>query len=561
MKFKFSDKTIIDSEASPWKREGLRVGIYGAPGSTKSYTAAASFIEPFLEQGGTIIMFQPRSEWHTLKAKFPDVQVIGGAYLSDMPFAASHPKLYADAVVEQGISMIFYTPDVDDEEKLINFVDRFLDYVMKAEEVHHRPIMVVLEEGHEYAPLNAKGHIAAPWVFARMVKRLKDLWTSGRKLNIVPVVITQRPQELSFSVRQLCNISLYGQFSPQDISYIDKECLMPYRKQGIQVDAKLLLSLKAGEFLIIEHGNAYMDERTVQRITPHGADTPSLEMVHQASAGVKATVSSLGEQLKALLEAEKVKESETETLKRKLKDSEAKVTDLESKVKLGVDLKSLLSGNSGEDSVKMTKLAEELEHERAANAQRFKGQEELIKTLGDEVQMAQAEASSEKRRADNLLEKLQSYELLGTALRSIIGIDMANDMADIKQSVETMVSEIALKQVAKVTGVSVGDSGLVVDKTEADLEVVVHREKVTAEESTLRGQIAMLIVDGVLNSELTTRTVISKLKESGWPAPEGRVVDELLWYARQHILSHEVKNNGGNYWQVRDKERIRVREA
>ena len=503
-----------------------------------------------MEQGGTVIIFQPRAEWHTLKAKFGDVQIIGGAYLSDMPFAASHPKLYAEAVVEQGVSMVFYTPDVEDEDKLINFVDRFLDHLMKAEETKHRPIMVVLEEAHEYAPMSPKGHVAAPWVFNRMVKRLADLWTSGRKLNIVPVAITQRPQQLNYSVRQLCNVSFYGQFAPQDIKYIDKECLAPFKRQGVEVDANALVSLKAGQFLIIEHGSAYIDERTVQRITPHGADTPSLALTIQPSEAVKATVTDLGEKLRALLEAEQAKESETEALKRKAKAQEEKIADLEAKVKLGLDLKALLQGNGGEDSGKVAKLAEELETERRVNTTRENLQAEKLKELSAEVESAREDAAMSKERMENLSDQLSKYNGLALSLRAIVGLDVEALKADIKK----LVSE-ATANLPNTAG------GLVVEKSEADLEVLIHREKVTAEESTLRGQVAMLIVDGELDDWITTRTVTNKLRQSGWPAPEKSLMDELLWYTKQHILDHELRSDGSHRWKLREKERVRVREA
>lgn len=35
MKFKFSEELIVDSDVEPWVREGLRCGVFGAPGSTK----------------------------------------------------------------------------------------------------------------------------------------------------------------------------------------------------------------------------------------------------------------------------------------------------------------------------------------------------------------------------------------------------------------------------------------------------------------------------------------------------------------------------------------------
>jgi hypothetical protein len=40
-------------------------------------------------------------------------------------------KLYADAVVESGISLVFYTPDAPNIDKLVEFMSGFLDHLMK----------------------------------------------------------------------------------------------------------------------------------------------------------------------------------------------------------------------------------------------------------------------------------------------------------------------------------------------------------------------------------------------------------------------------------------------
>jgi len=124
------DNFALDTEEEPWKRTGLRIGLYADPGSGKSYTAAI-IVEQFLDQGGTVVIFQPRAEWETVKIGYPDIQIVGGPRLQDIPFTASHPRLYADAVVESGISLVFYTPDAPNIDKLVEFMSGFLDHLMK----------------------------------------------------------------------------------------------------------------------------------------------------------------------------------------------------------------------------------------------------------------------------------------------------------------------------------------------------------------------------------------------------------------------------------------------
>mgnify|MGYP001025373945 CR=1 FL=1 len=123
MKFKMGDLTI-DSEQEPWRSEGIRVGFYSAPGTRKSYTLAACVIEPFLQEGGAVVIFQPRSEWHTLRQQFESVIVVGGPF-QDVPLAANHARVYAETIVSQGVSMVFDFSETEDRD-LVKFRRRTL---------------------------------------------------------------------------------------------------------------------------------------------------------------------------------------------------------------------------------------------------------------------------------------------------------------------------------------------------------------------------------------------------------------------------------------------------
>lgn len=353
MRFKFSDAFTVDTAEEPWKSEGLRVGFFANPGAGKSFNAAL-LIEQWLDQGGTVIIFEPRAEWHTLKQGYP-VQVVGGPFNQDVPLVASEPRLYAEAVVEQGISMVFYTGDIEDEELLVKFVTSFINRLLRLQEKVHRPILLVLEETQEYAPRTPSGHIAPPWVYNRMIKVLKDCFTQGRKLNICPVAISQRPQEVNFTIRQLCNLAWFGGFSAQDIGYLDKEVFVHFRRNGVEVSARDLLGVPSGEWLVIVGRRTHRVKVTEKRKTPHGADTPTLEYVKPVSSDIKDAVSELGEKLKEMLEKRAAEESELKKAKRKIRTLERKVEDLEGKVKLGVDLKEILQGSANDVSEKEMK--------------------------------------------------------------------------------------------------------------------------------------------------------------------------------------------------------------
>ena len=397
MKFKFSDSFSIDSSSEPWRNEGLRVGFFANPGAGKSYTAAL-LVEQWLDQGGTIVIFEPRAEWHTLKQRYP-VQVVGGPFLQDVPFVASEPALYAKAVVEQGISMVFYTGDVEDEEDLVEFVTIFIHRILRLEEQYHRPVLLVIEETQEYAPRSAQGHIAAPWVYNRMIKAMKDCFTQGRKLNVCPVAISQRPQEVNFTIRQLANLVWFGGFSAQDAKYLDTEVFAPFRRQGVEVSAQDLLGVPTGEWLVITGKVTTHVKVTEERKTPHGADTPTLEYVAPVGEEIGKAVSALGEQLKAMLEKRAAEESELEKARRQVRDLEKQVEDLEGKLKLVSDLRSLLQGQgTGDEEIRRRLVEAEEKHQKEvqglhATIEDLKAQASEVEDLRQENQRLQDQAS------------------------------------------------------------------------------------------------------------------------------------------------------------------------
>lgn len=337
VKFSFG-KFIINSDEEPWATEGIRFGMFGGPGSGKSFNNAL-VAEQFLDQGGTVVIFQTRSEFHTLKEKF-DVLVVGGFYGKDIDFSPVAPKVYAKAVVEDGISMIFRSRDVKDEEKLINFVCEFLDHVLDLEEEYHRPILIIIEEAHEFTPRTSSGHIAPPWVYSRMRKAFRTASQEGRKLNVIVVASSQRPQEVDFTVRMLANISFYGKFASQDISYIKKECLKPYKERGIEVDANRLLDLRKGEWLVIWGSRVEFTIVTQKRQTRHGADTPKLEYVAPRKEETAKTVDSLSQAIMDAVKQDLAEKDEEAKLKRIIKEKEELLEEKETKIK---DLETALT--------------------------------------------------------------------------------------------------------------------------------------------------------------------------------------------------------------------------
>jgi hypothetical protein len=322
MKFRLNAEFLVDTDEAPWKTEGLRIGLFGGSGSGKSNTAAL-LAEQFLSQGGAVVIFEPRAEYQTLKEKF-DIVVCGGPYAKDIDFIPTSPSTYAKAVVEEGVSLIFYTTDVEDETKLIEFVSRFLHYLLKYNETVKRPIMLIVEETQEYAPSSTKGRVSQPWVFSRMIKSFKTASIDARKLNIVPIALSPRPQEVNFTIRQLCNLTFYGKFSPQDAHYIESQCLKYYKDEIYR--AEDLLFIKTGEFIVIGQ-KPPLQTITQPRLTKHGAETPKLTYIAPHKEETKKAVDSLTKTITEALERERREKSELEKAKHSIKALEEEVAE------------------------------------------------------------------------------------------------------------------------------------------------------------------------------------------------------------------------------------------
>lgn len=330
MRFRLSGDFVVDSDLEPWRTEGLRICLFGGPGSGKSYTASL-FAEQFLSQGGTAVIFQPRAEYNTLKERF-DVLAVSGPVGKDLDFTPVSPASYAKAVVESGLSMIFYTEDVEDEEKLVDFVCRFIRCLLNYEELHRRPVLLIVEEAQEYAPSRPSGRAAPPWVYQRMVKGFKDCFLQGRKLNVSAIAVSPRPQEVNFTVRQLANLTFYGKFSGQDIEYLDRECLKWYRQRDVKVEASRLLDLKPGEWLVIRGAEASFVHVTEPRLTRHGAETPRLKRVAPRAEETSKALSELAKELSEAVKRAEAEESELQRAKTRISQLEAELEEARKEV-------------------------------------------------------------------------------------------------------------------------------------------------------------------------------------------------------------------------------------
>jgi len=558
MKFRFSPDFVIDSDEEPWRREGLRIAMLGGPGSGKSWNDSL-IIEQFLSQGGTVVIFQPRDEYYTLKEKF-DLLSVGGVHAKDIDFALTGPKAYAKAVVEDGISMIFYTSQLD-EEKLVDWVARFIHYVLALQEIHKRPLLINLEEAHEYTPKSPSGHVAPPWVYNRMIKAFKDCSTQGRKLNIIQIVSSQRPQELNFTIRQLANLTFYGKFSDQDIGYVDKECLKYVRKQGIEVDASRLVNLDLGEWLVIQGKHTRFIKVTEKRLTKHGADTPVLEYVAPRAAETKKTIAQFSKAIMDALKKEETDKSELEKANRKIRHLTKKLEVAEEQARIKLSVKELLQGGASD-----AELAEKLAEAKTE----IEDLREQLEAAGQQIEdmnkeMLKLEASKKTLR-ESLKKSKEEAEQLGFEVKDLRRFKQIGEDADNLR--QAFIKFLRLDDLVRnaAPGFEPGaavPSEIVLEHEVPSFSLEIERPVLKVSEKTWQGRLLCLVADGFFDSPRKLGDVQRELDRMF--ASKGRsatISKELAALCPLRILQRKQEGGSWSYSVVSfAKERIEAIEV
>jgi hypothetical protein len=511
--------------------------MLGGPGSGKSWNNSL-LAEQFLQQGGTVIIFQPRDEYFTLKEKF-DVLSVGGVHAKDMEFALTSPSLYAKAVVEDGLSMIFYTSAVDDEQKLIDWVSRFISLILKYQEQHKRPLLLILEEAQEYAPRSASGHVAPPWIYNRMIKAFKDCFTQGRKLNIIAVASSQRPQELNFTIRQLANLTFYGKFSDQDISYIDKECLKYVRQHGITIDASKLVELSLGEWLVIMGKKSRFMKVDALRITKHGAETPRLEYVAPRPTEAKKTIDELSKSILAALEKEEAEKSDLEKAKREISNLKSQVEMLQEKANIKLSVKEMLSEEKpvGAAAPSVAPLSKE--------------DKESKEKLAKKIEFLELKEKHYKEQLERAEKDLKAYDELRTWLR--IALNIQNIYDNIHKVEEKIPTALAASSQA-----------LVVTESIPEIHHKIARPVVETDESTHEGRLITLALHGFFDEKRRLTAIAKKITEAYAVQVNMKALNDALdSVIQKRVLQREEASNGGwEYWLFQGaKDRIKEAES
>lgn len=172
-----------------------RMLIQANSGGGKSY-AIRKLLEvthPFVQQ----IVLDPEGEFATLREKF-DYVLIGPE--GDVNVDPKSAKILARKLMDLNVSAIIDMSELK-KHKRVEFVKNFLDALMELPKKYWHPLLVVLDEAHEYCAQKEKRESTGSVI---------DLSTRGRKRGFAGVIATQRISKLHKDCAAELNNKLIG---------------------------------------------------------------------------------------------------------------------------------------------------------------------------------------------------------------------------------------------------------------------------------------------------------------------------------------------------------------
>jgi hypothetical protein len=333
MKLRLSSDLAVDTDG--YKREGLRFSILAMSGHGKS-NAAADIVEDVLDNNAQVIIIEPIPEWHTLKAKYNNVVVVGGPY-QDLPLEPAFTHEYVKSALEKGISLVVNVSDIEDDADQIKFVSTFLWNLYRLEQKYRRVLFLVLEEADIWAPQNWDA------VTKQSLSRVSLIAKHGRKIGIFPILISQRPADLHKSPLSQCNINLFGKFtSPADLS--EKTGIMYLvKKLHLSITEEQIMKLQSGYFVVSDKSGVHT-VAVRKRLCPHGADTPLIEP-KPFTADLSRALGGLRDEISNAIAAKKDEESVVKRLEKENAALRRTNEELAEKANIKLSVKEMMEGN------------------------------------------------------------------------------------------------------------------------------------------------------------------------------------------------------------------------
>ncbi|MCJ7559155.1 DUF87 domain-containing protein [Candidatus Bathyarchaeota archaeon] len=518
MKLRLSSDFSIDTDQ--YKREGLRFSILAMSGHGKS-NAAADLVEDVLEQHGQVIIIEPIPEWHTLKARFNTVVVIGGPY-QDLPLEASFAHEYVKAALEKGISLVVNVSDIEEDADQIKFVSSFLWNLYRLEQKYRRVLFLVLEEADIWAP--------QMWdqTSKQSLSRVSLIAKHGRKIGIFPILISQRPADLHKSPLSQCNINLFGKFtSPADLD--PKTGLMfVVKKQHLNITEEQIMTLPTGSFVVSHKGG--VDTIAVRkRLCPHGADTPLIEP-KPFTADLSNALGGLRDEIAKSIAAKKDEESVVKRLEKENGALRTANKELAEKANIKISVKEMMEGNgSVHDKTHDSVHDAELEEYRSGRKLAENVQQRL-----DFLGKVKIDLEKRLNAADKALE---AYSNLQCALRTAINVQNIYD--NIHRVEEKIVAPQPQSGDKIATAVGLQKVTTVVDVPSSEKLVTVNTEN-------MRGKILTVARKGKLDSWRKLDEIVKAVEEEHWSATSQEVNNALNDLEKQDLIAK--KHSDRNYY-------------
>jgi len=499
VKLRLSSDFAIDTD--DYVKEGLRIGILAMSGHGKS-NAAADVVEDVLDNGAQVIIIEPIPEWHTLKARYNNVVVIGGPY-QDLPLEPGFAHEYVQAALEKGISLVVNVSDIEDEADQLRFVARFLWNLYRLEQKYRRVVFLVLEDADTWAPQQWDA-TSKP-----SLSRVSLIAKQGRKIGIFPILISQRPADLHKSPLSQCNVILFGKFTSAadlnprtGIMYVVKKLHLPITEEQImkQPLSHFIVHHKAGVETVIVR----------KRSCPHGADTPLVE-AKPFTANVTQALSSLKESIMKAVAAKKEEESTIRRQEKQIADLKEQVKTLEKKAEIKLSVKEMLKGDG--DAEELAEKLAKAEEEKTRLEQQIKDQGLIISDLEGQVKL------------------LKKFELFDEALTGLIE-------AKLPTSLPT----------AGSLGFEPGSQKVQLQSTKSIVDVPPVMKSVTINDVSIQGKILTVAKKGMLDKWRKLGEIVKAIIEEGWTVSPQQVNNGLNDLVKQQLIAK--KHTDRNYFRL-----------
>jgi hypothetical protein len=493
LKLRLSSDFAVDTD--DYKREGLRFSILAMSGHGKS-NAAADLVEDVLDNHAQVIIIEPIPEWHTLKARYNDVVVIGGPY-QDLPLEPTFAHEYVQAALEKGISLVVNVSDIEDDTDQIKFVSSFLWNLYRLEQKYRRVLFLVLEEADIWAP--------QMWdqVTKQSLSRVSLIAKHGRKIGIFPILISQRPADLHKSPLSQCNINLFGKFtSPADLD--PRTGLMfLVKKQHLEITEDQIMKLPTGSFIVSHKGG--VDTIAVRkRLCPHGADTPLIEP-KPFTADLSRALSGLQEEIAKAIAAKKEEESTVKHLEKENANLIRINKELQEKANIKLSVKEMMEGN------RPTQVP-------GSNPGEIIGLKKEVDSLHGQLKKLDAD------KAD-LEKQVGAFAKLKEALSELLPMRNASEV-----------------------GVMTPDGAVGLQRNVTVLDVDAAEKLVTVSTENMRGKILFVAKKGKLDSWRKLDEIVKAVEEEHWSVTLQEVNNALNDLEKQDLIAK--KHTDRNYYSL-----------